>query len=79
MIGIDWIYRSCYKKDWRSAPDNYNDLGVDDGLLILADIRDEFGIPVVSDFYDLVWGLATGKVWDMVQVPPTSASRPRFC
>jgi len=68
-IGISWIYKSCYDKDCRSAPDSYHGLGVDDGLRILADIRDEFGIPVVSDFSDPAWGPATGEVCDMVQVP----------
>jgi len=35
----------------------------------LSDIRDEFGIPVVSDFSDPAWAAATGEVCDMVQVP----------
>jgi 2-dehydro-3-deoxyphosphooctonate aldolase (KDO 8-P synthase) len=68
-VGIDWIYKSCYDKDCRSAPDSYHGLGVDDGLRILADVRDEFGIPVVSDFSDAAWAPATGEVCDMVQVP----------
>ena len=49
-LEIPWIYKSCYDKDCRSAPDSYHGLGIDDGLRILADIRDEFGVPVVSDF-----------------------------
>ncbi|NBO18355.1 MAG: 3-deoxy-8-phosphooctulonate synthase, partial [Proteobacteria bacterium] len=32
-------------------------------------IREEFGIPVISDFSDPAWGAATGEVCDMVQVP----------
>lgn len=68
-VGIQWIYKSCYDKDCRSAPDSYHGLGVDDGLRILADVRQEFGIPVVSDFSDPAWGPATGEVCDMVQVP----------
>ena len=68
-IGISWIFKSCYDKDCRSAPDSFHGLGVDDGLRILADVREEFGIPVVSDFSDPSWGPATGEVCDMVQVP----------
>ncbi|MFA6051848.1 MAG: 3-deoxy-8-phosphooctulonate synthase [Methylobacter sp.] len=68
-IGISWIYKSCYDKDCRSSLDSFHGLGADDGLRILADIRDEFGIPVVSDFSEPAWGPATGEVCDMVQVP----------
>lgn len=68
-VGIDWIYKSCYDKDCRSSPDSFHGLGVDHGLRILADVRDHFGIPVVSDFSEPSWGPATGEVCDMVQVP----------
>ncbi|HEC27690.1 MAG TPA: 3-deoxy-8-phosphooctulonate synthase, partial [Gammaproteobacteria bacterium] len=68
-IGIPWIYKSCYDKDCRSSPDSFHGLGMDHGLRILADIRDEFNVPVVSDFSDTSWGPATGEVCDMVQVP----------
>jgi 2-dehydro-3-deoxyphosphooctonate aldolase (KDO 8-P synthase) len=68
-VGVPWIYKSCYDKDCRSAPDSFHGLGVDDGLQILADVRDRFGVPVVSDFSDPAWGLATGEVCDLVQVP----------
>lgn len=68
-VGIPWIYKSCYDKDCRSSPDSFHGLGVDHGLRILADIRDEFGIPVVSDFSEPSWGPATGEVCDLVQVP----------
>ena len=68
-VDIPWIYKSCYDKDCRSSPDSFHGLGVDHGLRILADIRDEFGVPVVSDFSDPSWAAATGEVCDLVQVP----------
>ena len=68
-LEVPWIYKSCYDKDCRSSPDSYHGLGVDEGLRILADIRDEFGVPVVSDFSDPAWASATGEVCDFVQVP----------
>lgn len=68
-VGITWIYKSCYDKDCRSSPDSYHGMGVDSGLQILADIREEFGVPVVSDFSEPSWAKATGEVCDMVQVP----------
>ena len=68
-VGIPWIYKSCYDKDCRSSPDSFHGLGVDQGLRILADLRQAFGVPVVSDFSDPSWGPATGEICDMVQIP----------
>jgi 2-dehydro-3-deoxyphosphooctonate aldolase (KDO 8-P synthase) len=68
-VGIEWIYKSCYDKDCRSAPDSFHGCGIEEGLRILSDIRNEFGIPVVSDFSDSAWAEATGEVCDLVQVP----------
>lgn len=68
-LEIPWIYKSCYDKDCRSSPDSFHGVGMDDGLKILSDVRDEFGLPVVSDFSEPTWAPATGEVCDMVQVP----------
>lgn len=68
-LEIPWIFKACYDKDCRSAPDSFHGLGVDDGLTILSDVRREFGVPVTSDFSDPSWGAATGEVCDLVQVP----------
>jgi len=68
-VGIEWIYKSCYDKDCRSSPNSFHGVGLHSGLQILADIRKQFGVPVVSDFSDPAWGPMTGEVCDMVQVP----------
>ena len=68
-LDIPWIYKSCYDKDCRSAPDSFHGVGLDEGLKILSDIRTEFGIPTVSDFSDADWAKPTGEVVDLIQVP----------
>jgi len=68
-LDVDWIYKSCYDKDCRSSPDSYHGCGIDEGLEILSDVRDQFGIPVTSDFSDSRWAKQTGEVCDLVQVP----------
>lgn len=64
-----WIYKSCYDKDCRSSLDSFHGLGMHEGLQILADVRDKFGVPVVADFSDPAWAAATGEVCDLIQVP----------
>jgi 2-dehydro-3-deoxyphosphooctonate aldolase (KDO 8-P synthase) len=68
-LDVPWIYKSCFDKDCRSSPDSFHGLGMDEGLAILAEVRREFGVPVVSDFSDPAWGPATGEVCDLVQIP----------
>jgi len=61
-LGIQWIYKSCYDKDCRSSPDSFHGIGIDHGLRILAEVRREFGVPVISDFSDPALGALTGEV-----------------
>jgi 2-dehydro-3-deoxyphosphooctonate aldolase (KDO 8-P synthase) len=68
-LDVPWVYKSCYDKDCRSALDSFHGIGIDCGLRILSDVREHFGVPVVSDFSDPSWAPATAEVCDMVQIP----------
>lgn len=68
-LDVQWIYKSCYDKDCRSSPDSYHGIGLEPGLQILSEIREEFRVPVTSDFSDSSWAKMTGEVCDLVQVP----------
>lgn len=68
-LQIPFVFKSCYDKDCRSSINSFHGVGLDEGLRILSDVRDYFGVPVVSDFSDAEWAAATGEVCDLVQVP----------
>ena len=68
-LDIPWVFKSCYDKDCRSSPTSFHGLGIEPGLKVLEEIRQEFGVPVVSDFSDASWAEATGEICDLVQVP----------
>ena len=63
------ILNRAKDKDCRSAPDSYHGKGIEEGLSILDKVREEFEVPVVSDFSDSSWAGATGEICDFVQVP----------
>ena len=67
--GVPWIYKSCYDKDCRSSPNSFHGIGIDQGLKILSEVRDNFNVPVVADFSNTSWAEKTGSICDMVQVP----------
>lgn len=66
---MPWIYKSCYDKDCRSSLSSFHGVGIDEGLKILEGVRNEFGVPIVSDFSDPSDADLTGKVCDLIQVP----------
>jgi len=68
-LKIPLIYKSCYDKDCRSSPNSFHGIGIDEGLDILSEIRNEFGVPVISDFSKPEAAAKTGEVCDIVQVP----------
>ena len=68
-LGVKWIFKSCYDKDCRSAKESFHGVGIEEGLKILSKVRDEFKIPVVSDFSDPSWADKTGEVCNLIQIP----------
>ncbi|PPR41507.1 MAG: 2-dehydro-3-deoxyphosphooctonate aldolase [Alphaproteobacteria bacterium MarineAlpha5_Bin12] len=68
-VGIKFIFKSCYDKDCRSSPESFHGVGIDEGLNILSEIRDELNIPVISDFSEVSHAKKTGEICDMVQIP----------
>jgi 2-dehydro-3-deoxyphosphooctonate aldolase (KDO 8-P synthase) len=68
-LKIQFIFKSCYNKDSRSSPESFNGVGIDEGLKILGDVRQEIGVPVIADFSDPQWAEPTGKVVDIIQIP----------
>lgn len=68
-LEMPFVFKSCYDKDCRSSINSFHGVGVEEGLQILSEVRDTFGVPVVADFSDSAWAQATGEVCDLVQVP----------
>ena len=68
-LGVPLIFKACYDKDCRSSVNSFHGVGIEEGLRILQEVRETFGVPVTSDFSVPEWGHATGEVVDFVQVP----------
>ncbi len=68
-LGIGLIYKSSFMKDNRSSVDYYMGPGLDEGLRILDDIKNEFDVPVVSDVHYPSQIAAAADVLDIIQIP----------
>ena len=68
-VNIPWVYKSCYDKDSRSAVSSFHGVGIEEGLDILAEIRQSEKVPVVCDFSDANLANQTAQVVDFLQIP----------
>jgi len=68
-LGIPFIYKSSYDKANRSSGKSFRGPGMEAGLQILADVRSELNIPVLTDVHDKDDVAAVAAVVDMLQTP----------
>jgi len=68
-LGIPVVFKSSYEKDNRSSEKNYSGPGLHEGLEVLAWIRREFGLPVLSDVHRTSDLSAAREVLDIIQIP----------
>ena len=67
--GIKIIFKSSFQKDNRSALEGYPGPGLDEGLKMLADIKQEFGFPLLSDVHYPNQVGPAAEVLDVLQIP----------
>jgi 2-dehydro-3-deoxyphosphooctonate aldolase (KDO 8-P synthase) len=68
-LNVPYVFKASYAKANRSAVESYRGPGLDEGLGLLAKIRAEFGVPVLTDVHEASEAAAAGAVVDIVQIP----------
>ncbi|MCS4505643.1 2-dehydro-3-deoxyphosphooctonate aldolase [wastewater metagenome] len=68
-LGIPFIYKSSFDKANRSSHESYRGPGMDEGLRILARVREEVGVPVLTDVHEDTPLEAVAGVVDVLQTP----------
>lgn len=68
-LKINIIYKSSFQKDNRSSLKYYKGPGLDEGVKLLARIREQFGFPVLTDIHYPDQATAAGEVIDVLQIP----------
>ncbi len=68
-LGLNFIYKSSYDKANRSSGKSFRGLGMEQGLAILADVRKELGVPVLTDVHAEHEVAAVASVVDVLQTP----------
>jgi 2-dehydro-3-deoxyphosphooctonate aldolase (KDO 8-P synthase) len=69
QVGVPFIYKSSYDKANRSSGQSFRGLGMDEGLRILAEVRRQIGVPVITDVHTVEEIPAVAAVADVLQTP----------
>ncbi|VAW62412.1 2-Keto-3-deoxy-D-manno-octulosonate-8-phosphate synthase [hydrothermal vent metagenome] len=68
-LGIPFIYKSSFDKANRSSIDSFRGLGMAEGLRILQKVKDEVGVPVITDVHEDTPMDEVADVVDVIQTP----------
>jgi 2-dehydro-3-deoxyphosphooctonate aldolase (KDO 8-P synthase) len=68
-LGISYMFKASFDKANRTSLAAFRGPGLDEGLRILADIRRDFGVPVVSDVHEVAQVGPAAEVLDVLQIP----------
>src|SRR5258706_13920059 len=69
QLGIFYVFKPSFDKANRTSGKAFRGPGVAAGLKTLANIREEFGVPVLTDVHNEVQAAAAGEVVDILQIP----------
>ena len=68
-LGFPLIFKSSYKKANRTSGKSFVGIGMDEGLRILAEVKREFDLPVLTDVHSEMEVEAAAEVADVLQIP----------
>ncbi|MFW6732669.1 MAG: 3-deoxy-8-phosphooctulonate synthase [Synechococcus sp.] len=68
-LGIRYVFKASYDKANRSSGSSFRGPGLEEGLAILAAVRDQVGVPVLTDIHESHQAAAAAAVVDVLQIP----------
>lgn len=77
-LGILFIFKSSYDKANRSSDKSFRGLGMDEGLRILSKVREQIGVPVLTDVHDIPQIEQAAQAVDVLQTPAFLARQTDF-
>jgi len=68
-LGIPYVFKASFDKANRSSVHSFRGPGLEKGLEMLADIKAEFGVPVITDVHEPFQAAPAAEVADVIQLP----------
>jgi 2-dehydro-3-deoxyphosphooctonate aldolase (KDO 8-P synthase) len=67
--GVPFVFKASYDKANRTSLKGRRGVGIEAGLAILAEVRETFGCPVLTDIHDVEQARRAAEVVDIIQIP----------
>jgi len=68
-LGIAYIFKASFDKANRSSKASFRGPGLTDGLVVLDRVKNELGVPVLTDVHETAQAPVAAQVVDILQVP----------
>jgi 2-dehydro-3-deoxyphosphooctonate aldolase (KDO 8-P synthase) len=68
-VGVSFVYKSSFDKANRSSIDSFRGAGMEFGLDVLAQVKAEIGVPIITDIHEPWQVEKTAEVADILQIP----------
>ncbi len=68
-LEVGLVFKASFDKANRSALSSYRGPGMEEGLRILAAVKEEFDLPIVTDIHEAWQAEAAAEVADVIQIP----------
>ncbi|HEY0083971.1 MAG TPA: 3-deoxy-8-phosphooctulonate synthase, partial [Pyrinomonadaceae bacterium] len=67
--GLDYVFKASYDKANRSSHESFRGRGMGEGLEVLRHVKEELGVPVLTDIHDVSQVEPVAAVADVLQIP----------
>ncbi|MFM2173344.1 MAG: 2-dehydro-3-deoxyphosphooctonate aldolase [Cyanobacteriota bacterium] len=68
-LGIHYVFKASYDKANRSSGGSFRGPGVEEGLAVLAEVKQKLGLPVLTDIHESQQAAPVAEVVDVLQIP----------
>ena len=68
-LGITYVFKASFDKANRTSARSFRGPGLEAGLALLAKVREECGVPVLTDVHTEAQAAVAGEVVDVLQIP----------
>jgi 2-dehydro-3-deoxyphosphooctonate aldolase (KDO 8-P synthase) len=67
--GVPWVFKASYDKANRTSGGSFRGPGLERGLAVLRRVREELGVPVLTDIHEPLQAEPAAEVADVLQIP----------
>jgi 2-dehydro-3-deoxyphosphooctonate aldolase (KDO 8-P synthase) len=68
-LHVPFIFKSSYDKANRTSAGSFRGLGIEKGLEILSEVKEMFGMPILTDVHTMEEAVMASRIVDVLQVP----------